>query len=583
VAIKPAINPSVGVAERPASIGGAMNFISGGSPLGTSIVSSAANKIVGFQRGAAAVAPKVPDLGSIIKTLSTNILNNVESKVQGINQNVQQFITNKFQSQQEEYKQKLQGIDSDMPNKILENFLKLYNQAIGYIQFLGDRRNVKKLGDNLKALQEVFSETFQVARTIRQTIVRIVEQLSNLPKASPGGSGIDVDVKVPGGPLRRSMPSRAGMLKMIGMAGAVGGAGMLGSRIVSGMLDAGDGSQVAPVQTETGEGLTGPLLERFNAILDRFDKAIQNLASRGGGTSPAKPGKSQVTQPEPTPTPSGPGAPSPSATGPGAQGPAGTATRSLLDTIAYAEGTSQYANQGYNTHFGGSQTADLSKHPDKVIRSGGYASAAFGRYQFMPGTWASVGGGAMTPERQDAGAVRLTIKRLNQAGIKVKDETELESLLQKEGLSPRVAAALSPEWASFPTATGASYYGQPVKKLQGLQKVYAERLKAQGASPSTRAATTTTPPVVTPAATQSTTQQQLARSVSQPAATQSKPQVNVVPMNMSSPQSQSTPVGSQVAAPPILSKGGASTPFLTSTNHDNFLTLYSKVVYNLVD
>jgi hypothetical protein len=52
---------------------------------------------------------------------------------------------------------------------------------------------------------------------------------------------------------------------------------------------------------------------------------------------------------------------------------------------------------------------------------------------------------------------------------------------------------------------------------------------------------------------------------------------------MSSPQSQSTPVGSQVPAPPVLSKGGASTPFFTSTNHDNFLTLYSKIVYSLVD
>jgi hypothetical protein len=39
-------------------------------------------------------------------------------------------------------------------------------------------------------------------------------------------------------------------------------------------------------------------------------------------------------------------------------------------------------------------------------------------------------------------------------------------------LSGRVAAALSPEWASFPTESGRSYYGQPVKSLDALQKYY---------------------------------------------------------------------------------------------------------------
>ena len=46
------------------------------------------------------------------------------------------------------------------------------------------------------------------------------------------------------------------------------------------------------------------------------------------------------------------------------------------------------------------------------------------------------------------------------------------SVLQKEGLSSRVAAKLAPEWASFPTESGRSYYGQPVKPLSELQKIY---------------------------------------------------------------------------------------------------------------
>ena len=127
MAIKPAINPGVAVAERPATLSGAMNFISGGQTLGTWIVASAANKIVGFQRGAAAVAPKAPDLGSIINTLSTNILSNVENKLQSVNQNIQQVIQNKFLSQLGEYQKRIQEITSNPPNKILENFLKQYN------------------------------------------------------------------------------------------------------------------------------------------------------------------------------------------------------------------------------------------------------------------------------------------------------------------------------------------------------------------------------------------------------------------------------------------------------------------------
>jgi hypothetical protein len=32
-----------------------------------------------------------------------------------------------------------------------------------------------------------------------------------------------------------------------------------------------------------------------------------------------------------------------------------------------------------------------------------------------------------------------------------------------------------------------------------------------------------------------------------------------------------------------MSKGGISVPFLSSSNNDNFLTLYSRIVYNIVD
>jgi len=589
VAVSSLLNPSSIVRERPTTAAAAQNFITGGAPLGGGVVASAANKIVGFQRGASAVAARPPDLNSIIQTLSSNILNNVENRVQSINQNVTQIVNKKVGELQTDHKERLDKIDAARPNSILQNFLNLYKEAIGYIQFLGNKKNVKTLGENLKAIQTVFTETFNVAKIIRQTILRIVKQLSNLPTASTGGGGLNLDIAVPGGPLKRGPMSKLSRVLRAGRTGLMLGgaalAGGLGSKVVSGMLDIGGDVQAAPMSEGT---IPGELLDRFSAILDRFSTAINSL-SKVKKSQPSAGGAAPVPQ-KPPETPPGeggggktpPAAPaSPTA---GAAGPQGPATKSLLDAISFAEGTFHQPNKGYNTHFGFSQTQDLSKHPDKVIRSGGYASAAFGRYQFMPVTWASVGGGSMEPEKQDAGAVKLVIKRLNRAGIKVNNESELESLLQKEGVSQRIASALAPEWASFPTVAGKSYYDQPNKSLSGIQKFYSDRLKSQGVSGLTQ-----TPPkpqqtkaTVAAAQTQATTQQQIAQTVSQPPVQQA-PQVNIAPMSVAGPQAQPTKSGDSVAPPPVMSKGGVTVPFLSPSNHDNFLTLYSKMVYNIVD
>jgi muramidase (phage lysozyme) len=152
----------------------------------------------------------------------------------------------------------------------------------------------------------------------------------------------------------------------------------------------------------------------------------------------------------------------------------------LLDTIAFAEGTADKPNNGYNTIYGGGQIDDLSKHPDKVVRGGQGSpnSSAFGRYQFMPGTWDSVGGGAMTPARQDWGATRLILMRLGLPQTKA-GAAQLEEMLKKGGLTTEIVDALAPEWASFPNligpdaqgrvGTNTSYYGQGGKTLEDLQ------------------------------------------------------------------------------------------------------------------
>ena len=99
----------------------------------------------------------------------------------------------------------------------------------------------------------------------------------------------------------------------------------------------------------------------------------------------------------------------------------------------------------------------------------GYASAAAGAYQFMPATWRLavraldlVGFG---PHAQDQAALYLIKKR---GAMHLADRGEL---------TPQLAAKLAPEWASFPTLRGYSYYGQPVVKYGRLKRFYEANLQ----------------------------------------------------------------------------------------------------------
>ncbi|QNG26658.1 glycoside hydrolase family 104 protein [Synechococcus sp. HK01-R] len=139
--------------------------------------------------------------------------------------------------------------------------------------------------------------------------------------------------------------------------------------------------------------------------------------------------------------------------------------RALLNTIRFAEGTWKGGRDlGYRVMFGGGLMASLDRHPNRVIYSSRYASAAAGAYQFMPFTWdlvkRSIGVQGFGPEAQDQGALFLIQRRkalpLTDAGV----------------MTPQLAALLAPEWASFPTLRGSSYYGQPVKRFSQLQRFY---------------------------------------------------------------------------------------------------------------
>ena len=139
--------------------------------------------------------------------------------------------------------------------------------------------------------------------------------------------------------------------------------------------------------------------------------------------------------------------------------------RALLNTIRYAEGTwARGHDMGYRIMFGGSLMRNLDRHPNKVNYSARYASAAAGAYQFMPFTWTMVqkamGLRGFHPEVQDQAAIFLIRRR------------KALHLADRGVLTPQLAALLAPEWASFPTLAGHSYYGQPVKRYAELKRFY---------------------------------------------------------------------------------------------------------------
>lgn len=142
--------------------------------------------------------------------------------------------------------------------------------------------------------------------------------------------------------------------------------------------------------------------------------------------------------------------------------------RALLNTVSYAEGTWDPETQRprYNVTFG-YQTFDPSKpHPERVVRSGRYASNAAGAYQFLSPTWKGLHGGVnkpLTPENQDVGALKLISRR----GVD-----------SNRPLTDPMLNKLAPEWASLPTTSGKSYYGQPVKTHKELHAFYNAQLKA---------------------------------------------------------------------------------------------------------
>ena len=610
MALSSVINPEVITGKKKSNLLSAQNFISGGSSVGAGVLGSAANKIVNFQR--AGVQPSPVDISSIVKSISTGVVSNFNNQAQTINNSVTNIISKSIGNFSKDYQDRIKKVDEAKPTGVLQKILGLYRDVIGFIQFFGKRKFVEGLRDNLKALQKSFTDSFEVAKLIRQVIIKIVKQLSNLPKASPsGGGGINLDVDVPGGGLKKTAPrglggrmrgmGRGKMLALGAGALGLGAAGAAATNALSGSDTIQPGSPAPEIP--------GNLLDGLTAVIDRFSKAIDSLvkgssgkkssgSSSGGGGGSA--GNAEKPKATPGDTPGAPGGPAPNLSSSGSEGVIDYAkqkgfseqfTAGLLTQVSHESGGNPFAynpNDVGKPSYGSFQFRDdRGDRMIKYLESNGIPNAK------------SIFTNSKDPRRSDKElqkkALSLQIKYFtedekDQATAGLRNAQKSTSI---EGVHKAFAA--SERYDGYDNSNSERYrarladtktsYTQLVKsgKMRGTptsQAAQAQAAQAQAAQ--AQAAQAQAVQAQAAPGTQAQVAQRVS-TVSQPA--QQKPQINYLPIDMSGgeQQAQQPSGGGGISAPPPTPQSGPSVPFLSATNTDNFLVLYSRMVYNIVD
>lgn len=632
------LNPSSIVNEKKTSPGSFQKFMTGGeSPLGSSVISSASNKIVGFSR--VGVSPVTPDINSLLSDISTNIISNVDNsiknttnfitsdvdkKIDGLRSEIYgrlvdiessindlqsetyaavgrvrdqatqsptvqavspvsdmpQIIENiQVQAQQtlnttlsnfsKDYQEKIKGIQDTKPKNVLEKFLELYKNAIGFISFFSDAKNINRLSGNLKAIRNIFDNTFNVAKVLRETIFKIVKQLSNLPTASARSGGLDLNIQVPGGKLKQAAGPGASILGKALKMGALGlgavGLGAVGAEAAKRFQD-----QELNKQPETeGQDLPTTFIEVFSSIVDKFESVVNSLLS-GSKQSPtgSAGGSGGGGGPSPSPSPSGGGGLIP--------GDAPPEIKALMETISGGEGGPNSVNKVGEVAGLSDMTFDQAISTGLEYKKSGKSSGAIGAPQFMPQYLRdrAIAAGIDPAKDKFNFENQTKVMRHFQTVVYGGSEEKLIESLRSGGLESDVFPKLSKDlgWPSLPGG------GQPNVHTPGSAKRYSENLKKyQTISPSKETLQ------VAAAPTQATTQQQIARQVAQPA--QNMPSLVSLPPTIinAAPSQQETSGESNVPPPPSGSGGSIEVPFLPTSNPNNFYVLYSRSVYNIVD
>ena len=326
--------------------------ISGGKTLGSGIVDSAANNIVGFKKaGTSAVAPKVPNISSLLQTISSNIISSVENITGNVKNVIQGGITNVknvFGKKERE----------EDPNKIMSEFLGLYKKALDYVKFFADPKQLRGFDKAIKLYQDSLKSTGDTVVTIRKFIKKMIKDFlklkNELSSMGGGGGGFALPLPIPG---RRNKPSprprtrtrvpRGGRGKLgLGLLGLglLGGGAMAAQKFIGGNEE----------KRQTATGISGEIVAKFDSVLQKFDEAVTNLESLISGSGEKGDGKDKK----------GGGGSGGFRSGVGnvdaATIKADTAEKkAFIATVREAEGTS--GEQGYNTVYGGAVVPELTQ------------------------------------------------------------------------------------------------------------------------------------------------------------------------------------------------------------------------------
>ena len=114
----------------------------------------------------------------------------------------------------------------------------------------------------------------------------------------------------------------------------------------------------------------------------------------------------------------------------------------FLNAIAGPESAGRYDVR--YTPKGGATFTGFESHPRIFERGPKGPSSAAGRYQITATTYDRLGGGAFTPEAQDAMAWRLGIE-----DYKKRTGRNLEADLREQGLTPQIMETLAPTWTGL--------------------------------------------------------------------------------------------------------------------------------------
>ena len=633
MAVSSVLNPEAIVGRQQGTSAGFQNFLTGGSPIGSSVVGSAANNIVGFQRSL--VKPQFPDINNIINSINNNVDNsisnitnitnrNIDSQinalrnelygeigkgkssevtqlqtvVQNIQNQVNQTLQQSLNNFSRDYQDRVKQVDDAKPTGVLGKFLGVYRTAIDFINFFGNKKNINALRDNLNALKNSFTESFEVAKLVRNVIIKIVKQLSSLPKASPsGGGGLNIDVDVPGGGLKRTAPRGLGNMfrgkgKMLALGAGALGLGAGGAAAVNALSDSD-----ATKPGFSGLGLGEDPLSSFASIVERFSIAINELfgigknADKKRGSSGGTSGGKSSSGPG---GPGGPGGPSPDASKTLTPGDSPPEIKALMDAIDSTEGTWDSVNYGKGPgKIAGLENMTIDealKASDSYIKQYG-GTGTLGRYQHHP-TYLrerAIAAGLDPTKDKFTKENQTLVQRVFLSSTFGGEQKLVEQVRKKDwkGLSYELGRNIG--WPSLPGGSQSQpgytpeMFGQKVEK--SLQRYVSG---TGGPTPNLKPAPGQGGPDLPDFMLSPQKREELrlsATKVAQPPPSQQQGQVNFMPIDLSGGQQQQQSSGGNgaVSSPPAPQKVGPTVPMLPSNNPDNFLVLYSRMVYNVVD